>query len=56
MSQYMYRGNISSRFPSNSEAFASELLGNREEMFLLCWLSLVGYGYIYARPIRVKQC
>ena len=31
---YKYRGNISSRFSSNSEAFASELLENLEEMFL----------------------
>ena len=30
-----YRGNISSRFSRNSEAFASELLENLEEMFPL---------------------
>ena len=27
-----YRANITSRFPNNSEACASELLGNREDM------------------------
>ena len=25
------------RFPRNSEAFASEFLGNLKEMFLCCW-------------------
>ena len=33
-SYYQYRGNISSLFSSNSEADASELLENIEEMFL----------------------
>ena len=28
---------FSLRFPSNSEAFASELLGNLEEIYLLYW-------------------
>ena len=30
--------NISSRFSNNSEAFASELLENLEEMFLWCYI------------------
>ena len=33
MTNRNYKANISSRFPSNSEAEASELLENREEMF-----------------------
>ena len=32
--RYQYWGHISSRLSSNSEAFASELLDNLEEMFL----------------------
>ena len=32
------RGNISSRFPRNFEAFASEFLGNLEEIFPRYWV------------------
>ena len=37
---YKYQGNISSRFSSNSERKASELLKNHEEMFTQYYIHL----------------
>ena len=49
-----YRGNISSRFCSNSEAGASELLQNLEETFpRYLWMSIEWIRFLFLLPVDV---